>query len=99
MEVLAKEVGDGISVSDLLKKPSGWRGRSQQILALQQKVQQLQQERKTDGEPPLGFRLMLSSGGLSRVEMGHRSKIKDLETKKKQSQLVSLVMSHLSIRN
>eukprot|EP00118_Oscarella_pearsei_P012137 m.86703 g.86703 ORF g.86703 m.86703 type:complete len:519 (+) comp36510_c0_seq12:137-1693(+) len=85
--VLAKEVGDGISVSDLLKKPSGWRGRSQQILALQQKVQQLQQERKTDGEPPLGFRLMLSSGGLSRVEMGHRSKIKDLETKKKQSQL------------
>ena len=37
-KVLAKEVGDGFTVSELLAGVPGWRGRAQQITALQNKV-------------------------------------------------------------
>lgn len=36
--VIAKEVGPGMTVSALLNSPSGWRGRSQQIITLQNKL-------------------------------------------------------------
>ena len=36
--VIAKEVGKGVTVSELLNSPSGWRGRSQQIITLQNKL-------------------------------------------------------------
>ena len=39
LQVLSNEVGDGVTVQSLLNSPSGWRGRAQQILALQKKVQ------------------------------------------------------------
>ncbi len=38
VQVLANEVGEGITVQSLLNTQSGWRGRHQQILALQKKV-------------------------------------------------------------
>lgn len=37
-QVLGKEVGEGINVSSLLGTNSGWRGRAQQIIVLQNKV-------------------------------------------------------------
>ena len=38
MQVLGKEVGEGVNVSSLLGTNSGWRGRAQQIIMLQNKV-------------------------------------------------------------
>ena len=43
-KVLGNEVGPGVSVSTLLNNPGGWRGRSQQILALQSKVCELKHQ-------------------------------------------------------
>ena len=40
-KVISKEVGDGVSMSALLSGVSGWRGRAQQILTLQNKVAEL----------------------------------------------------------
>ena len=49
--VITKEVGEGVSMSALLSGVSGWRGRAQQIIALQNKVaelgEQLQQARQS----------------------------------------------------
>ena len=39
--VITKEVGEGVSMSALLSGVSGWRGRAQQIIALQNKVAEL----------------------------------------------------------
>ena len=39
--VIAREVGEGVSVGSLLSRQSGWRGRSQQIIILQSKVSRL----------------------------------------------------------
>ncbi|XP_062520102.1 coiled-coil domain-containing protein 13-like isoform X2 [Corticium candelabrum] len=95
---LAKEVGEGVSVSDLLSTPSGWRGRSQQILSLQKKVHQLQQQldyykKSANGQSPdtkSGQQLRTvsvdTSAALSHVELKHRSMLKQLETDKKQTQ-------------
>ena len=40
-KVISKEVGEGVSMSALLSGASGWRGRAQQILTLQNKVAEL----------------------------------------------------------
>ena len=37
-KVLGSELGDSVNVQTLLNQPSGWKGRAQQILLLQQKV-------------------------------------------------------------
>ena len=39
--VIAREVGEGVTVGSLLNRQSGWRGRSQQIIILQNKLSQL----------------------------------------------------------
>ena len=38
LQVLSKEVGEGVNMSSLLGTASGWRGRAQQIITLQNKV-------------------------------------------------------------
>ena len=38
LQVLSNEVGEGANIQSLLNAPSGWRGRAQQIIALQKKV-------------------------------------------------------------
>ena len=38
-KVLSNEVGDGVNIQSLLNSTSTWRGRQQQIIALQKKVQ------------------------------------------------------------
>ena len=48
--VITKEVGPGVTVSELLNSPSGWRGRSQQIIMLQNKLLELKNStEKTSG--------------------------------------------------
>ena len=50
-KVITKEVGEGVSMSALLSGVSGWRGRAQQIIALQNKLaefgEQLQQVKQS----------------------------------------------------
>ena len=48
--VLVKEVGEGVSVTALLSESSGWRGRSQQITALQSKVMELRERLEVQRE-------------------------------------------------
>ena len=43
-KVLSREVGDNVSFQSLINGSAGWRGRQQQILALQLKVDELQQQ-------------------------------------------------------
>ncbi|XP_072173638.1 coiled-coil domain-containing protein 13-like [Diadema setosum] len=40
-KVLSSEVGDNVNVQSLLNQPSGWKGRAQQVLLLQKKVDRL----------------------------------------------------------
>jgi hypothetical protein len=97
--VLAKEVGDGVLVSDLISTPSGWRGRSQQILSLQKKVQQLQQQLAPHSRQDVSGDITASKTGqlsrtsvndsevgLSEIEVKHRAILKQMESEKKLTQ-------------
>eukprot|EP00057_Strongylocentrotus_purpuratus_P024828 XP_011679302.1 PREDICTED: coiled-coil domain-containing protein 13 isoform X2 [Strongylocentrotus purpuratus] len=42
--VLSSEIGDNVNIQSLLNQPSGWKGRAQQILLLQTKVERLKSQ-------------------------------------------------------
>ncbi|KAH9519253.1 Coiled-coil domain-containing protein 13 [Bulinus truncatus] len=46
-KVLSQEIGDNINIQSLLNESSNWRGRAQQIIALQQKVDELKAQLET----------------------------------------------------
>lgn len=80
--VISREVGEGMNVSRLLKSGGGWRGRSQQIMALQNKIGELQQQLDQTGRTKKQY-----AGTPSRVNADHRqvSTLKKLEDTKKRS--------------
>ena len=88
-KVLEQEVGTAVNVRTLLDKSSGWRGRSQQIIALQSKVVEL----KCCLEKAEGTNLisMVTSQGdkekrqLLRVETRQKAVLEKIEQEKKQS--------------
>ena len=75
--VLAKEVGEGVTVSALLSGVSGWRGRAQQIIALQNKVAELKQrlEQVQGG----GLAKRVSEDGASRIEARQKAALQRIE--------------------
>ncbi|XP_065882678.1 coiled-coil domain-containing protein 13-like [Dysidea avara] len=87
LKVLNKEVGEGVNVSSLLGTTSGWRGRAQQIIALQNKVtelkQQLQSVKQSSGsETSITLtRRQSQSGGINR----QMSTLRKMEKQKQQS--------------
>ncbi len=100
-KVISKEVGEGASVAGLLKTGSGWRGRSQQIIALQNKVTELQQ-RLNDTD-----RLKNHSGISIKGTIDHRqaSMLKKIEDAKKQTleqiqnELALLTVEHSKLQH
>ena len=86
--VLAKEVGAGVSVNALLNTTSDWRGRSQQITALQNKVFELrnQLERGSSKNEVAGAKLEHSQrtrDGGGGVEARQRAALEKIERERK----------------
>ena len=81
-KVLAKEVGEGVSVGELVSGVSGWRGRAQQIITLQNRVselrQQLERVRQENGRP-------IATEGTSRVDARQKATIQKLERERKKT--------------
>ena len=86
-KVISKEVGEGANVSSLLNSVSGWRGRSQQIIALQNKVSELQQKVVCLSRPTQKWSPGDLSSTVSHVNADSRqiSALKKLEDTKKKS--------------
>lgn len=105
-KVISKEVGDDVvNVAALLKTGSGWRGRSQQIIALQNKTTELQQRLNDDTErwPQVRKR----SGTPIKGNADHRqvSALRKIEDTKKQnlelaqSELALLTIEHSKLQH
>ena len=87
-KVIAKEVGGGVTVSALLNSPSGWRGRSQQILTLQKKLVEMRSllekaSGDTDIIPADGVHSSRESGG--RVEARQKATLEKMERERRQN--------------
>ncbi|XP_066927690.1 coiled-coil domain-containing protein 13-like [Clytia hemisphaerica] len=84
-KVLQREVGENISFQSLLNSSAGWRGRQQQIMALQQKNNDLQQqlpqhERGKSGSTSRS----ISSHGQSVHDEKHRLTMRKMELERKE---------------
>ena len=80
-KVLVKETGEGVSVSALLSGESGWRGRAQQIIVLQNKVAELKQQlEKAQSD---GSRQAARSGG--EADVRQKATIHKIETERKRN--------------
>ena len=78
-QLLQKEVGEGTTVQSILANPNSWRGRSEQIAVLQNKLSNL----KADETPP------------SRMEQKRQRDIKNLEkNRKKQLQVLEYLSGY-----
>ena len=76
-KVLAKEVGEGVSISELVSGVSGWRGRAQQIITLQNRVSELKQQLEK-GRPT-------ATEGASRADARQKAAIQKLECERKKT--------------
>lgn len=81
-KVLVKEIGEGVSVSALLSGVSGWRGRAQQIILLQNKVAELKQQLERL-QSVNGGRQAATSGGDADVRQ--KATIHKIETERRRN--------------
>lgn len=85
--VIAKEVGPGMTVSTLLNSPSGWRGRSQQIIALQNKLFEMKNllEKTSSKNETKSEYACSSRGGGRRVEARQKTVLEKMDRERKQN--------------
>lgn len=81
-KVLVKEIGEGVSVSALLSGVSGWRGRAQQIILLQNKVAELKQQLERLHSVN-GGRQVATSGG--EADVRQKATIHKIETERRRN--------------
>jgi len=81
-KVLVKEIGEGVSVSALLSGVSGWRGRAQQIILLQNKVAELKQQLERL-QSVNGGRQAATSG--SEADVRQKATIHKIETERRRN--------------
>lgn len=88
-KVLSQELGDNVNVQSLLNSNSSWRGRSQQILALQAKVEDLRSQLASKNKPEGDLEKEMMGNTSSRrrtADDRHREQLRKLEKERKESQ-------------
>ena len=85
-KVLAKEVGEGISVSTLLSGAGGWRGRAHQIVVLQNRVAELKQQLERAQNDPSSLQLSRSENKTpGQVNVRQKATVQKIETERKRN--------------
>ncbi|OWF48709.1 coiled-coil domain-containing protein 13-like [Mizuhopecten yessoensis] len=88
-KVLSQEIGDNVNVQSLLNTNSSWRGRSQQILGLQARLEDLRAQlaSKTKPEGDLEKDMMgMTSSRRRTADDRHREQLRKLDKERKESQ-------------
>ncbi|GFR94755.1 coiled-coil domain-containing protein 13 [Elysia marginata] len=85
-KVLSQEIGENVNIQSLLNETSNWRGRAQQIIALQQKVDELKVQLDSSEVGSVSGQPEKGSSGRRRQEERYRDELKRLERERKEAQ-------------